>query len=420
MSKGTTKDTRRKLPDGWRLVRLQELILDARAGFACGQRDPEGVIQLRMNNVGTRGNLIWDDVLRVPADESTIREYRLLPGDVVFNNTNSTELVGKSALFESYDEPVVYSNHFTRLRTNLDALSPGFLAAWLNHQWLRGVFASICNRWIGQSAVKSDKLLNIEVPLPPLEEQRRIAAVLHEQMAAVEKARAAAQARLEAVKAILVSLLRQVFPQPGQPLPAGWRWVRLGDHSIKVGSGITPRGGQASYHSTGIPLIRSQNVDYNLFLAEGLAFISREQDEAMEGSRVQEGDVLLNITGASIGRVCVVPEKICPANVNQHVSILRFGGDVQPAFLSYYLSTPGFQKFILEAQAGATRQALTKALIENFQIPFTSLAEQKHVAGLLREQMAAVEKARQAAEEELQTINALPAALLRRAFNGEI
>jgi type I restriction enzyme S subunit len=198
-------------PAGWRFVKLGEVIRNAQAGFACGERDANGIVQLRMNNLDTRGNFIWDDVLRVPRENNNIEPFLLVPGDVLFNNTNSTELVGKSALFTGYAEPIVYSNHFTRLRTVGDALLPDVLASWLNHQWQKGVFAAICNKWIGQSAVKTDRLLNLEIPLPPLAEQRRIAAVLREQMAAVEKARAAAQAELAAINALPAALLRRAF-----------------------------------------------------------------------------------------------------------------------------------------------------------------------------------------------------------------
>ncbi len=199
------------LPPGWRTVRLRELIREAQTGFACGRRDPQGIIQLRMNNIDTRGNFVWDDVLRVPADAAPVEQYRLAPGDVLFNNTNSTELVGKSALFEGYDEPVVYSNHFTRLRTKPEVLLPAFLVAWLNHEWRMGIFAGICNRWIGQSAVKPSRLLSLDFPLPPLPEQQRITAVLREQMAAVEKARAAVEAEIEAINAMPAALLRRAF-----------------------------------------------------------------------------------------------------------------------------------------------------------------------------------------------------------------
>jgi type I restriction enzyme S subunit len=205
------KDAKRELPDGWRLVKLGEIIQEVQAGFACGERDAEGIVQLRMNNLDTRGNFIWDDVLRVPREGNNIEQFLLVPGDVLFNNTNSTELVGKSALFTGYAEPIVYSNHFTRLRTIRDALLPDVLASWLNQQWQQGVFAAICNRWIGQSAVKADKLLNLEIPLPPLPEQRRIAGVLREQMAAVDKARTAAEAELNSINALPAALLRRAF-----------------------------------------------------------------------------------------------------------------------------------------------------------------------------------------------------------------
>lgn len=201
----------RPLPPGWRYVRLGDVIREAQAGFACGERESQGVIQLRMNNVDTRGNMNFGEFIRVPATRDTIDAYSLKRGDVLFNNTNSTDLVGKTALFSGYAEPVVYSNHFTRLRVNDEVALPEFVSAWLIQLWNQRVFANICNRWIGQSAVKNDKLLNLEIPLPPLPEQRRIVDVLQEQMAAVECARTAAEAELEAINALPAALLRRAF-----------------------------------------------------------------------------------------------------------------------------------------------------------------------------------------------------------------
>jgi len=160
-------------------VRLGEVIADALPGFACGERDAEGTVQLRMNNVDTRGNMVWDEFIRVPATDEQIAKYRLEPGDVLFNNTNSVELVGKTAMFRGYPEPVVFSNHFTRLRLKSEICDPSFLAHWLVCQWQSRVFANLCNRWVGQSAVKNDRLLALDMPLPPLTEQKRIVAMLH-------------------------------------------------------------------------------------------------------------------------------------------------------------------------------------------------------------------------------------------------
>ncbi len=196
-----------------------------------------------------------------------------------------------------------------------------------------------------------------------------------------------------------------------------WAWVRLGEHVTKIGSGITPLGGQAAYLPSGIPLIRSQNVLMNSFRAEGIAFISREQDAEMEGSRVQAGDVLLNITGASIGRVCVVPADIVPANVNQHVSIIRTKGTLNPKFLAYYLSRPEFQTFIQNTQAGATRQALTKSLIEDFMVPLPPPDEQEAIVRNLDEQLCATVKARNATDAQLVAVSQLARSVLRECFS---
>ena len=158
----------RMLPDGWKWVKLVEVISEAQPGFACGERSASGVIQLRMNNVDTRGNITWNDFLRVPCNANQLDKYQLIADDVLFNNTNSVELVGKSALFTNHTEPVVYSNHFTRLRGDKSKIIAAYLTACLIYHWNSKTFERICNRWIGQSAVKNEKLFALQIPLPPL------------------------------------------------------------------------------------------------------------------------------------------------------------------------------------------------------------------------------------------------------------
>jgi len=195
-----------------------------------------------------------------------------------------------------------------------------------------------------------------------------------------------------------------------------WNYVKLSTITTKIGSGVTPRGGQSAYKNSGIPLIRSQNVHINRFELKGLVYISAEQDERMKNSRVFPGDVLLNITGASIGRVCVVPDEMCPANVNQHVSIIRCNEHIDSEFLAFYLANPDFQKFIFESQSGATRQALTKTMIEAFEIPLPPLKEQKRIVAILNTNMADFSRARAAAEQQLKTAQLLLNAYIKSVF----
>jgi type I restriction enzyme S subunit len=265
----------------------------------------------------------------------------------------------------------------------------------------------------GVQNLSLDQLRDLLVPLPPIAQQRRIVSRLREQLSILAEARDALEAQLAAAESLPSAHLRAVFEsQEAQR----WPRKRLGDLTAKIGSGFTPLGGRTAYRTSGVPFIRSQNVLMNSFTSEGLAFITKEQDQLMEGSRVQSDDVLLNITGASIGRVCVVPDEKCPANVNQHVAIIRSNGELIPRFLSFYISNPEFQKFIWRTQAGATRQALTKQIIENFVVPVPSVRGQGDIATELDMRFSASMELQKVLRAKLSDVEKLPAALLGAAF----
>ncbi len=173
-----------------------------------------------------------------------------------------------------------------------------------------------------------------------------------------------------------------------------WNSVRLADLTLKVGSGSTPRGGEASYQTTGIPLIRSMNVVFFGFKRRGLAFIDQNQARSLDNVTVQSDDVLLNITGASIGRVTMAPADMEGARVNQHVCIIRPSPTLDARFLNAFLSGPTMQNFIFGENYGVTRQALTKQQILDFEIPLPPLAEQKRIADKLEAVLGRVDACR--------------------------
>jgi type I restriction enzyme S subunit len=400
----------RPLPPGWRWVRLGEVIAEALPGFACGARDPKGVVQLRMNNVGIRGNLVWDEFIRVPADSLTVQKCRLLAGDVVFNNTNSTELVGKSALFSGYGEPVVYSNHFTRLRAKPERLDPSYLASWLVDQWESRVFENLCNRWIGQSAVKNDKLLGLEIPLPPVSEQRRIAGILKEQMAAVERARAAAQAQLEAAKALPAAYLRSVF---NSPQAQKWPKKRLGEVCTITARIVDPK--LPEYGA--LPHVNGENIESGLCR---LKYLNSASDEGMTSVKYlfDPGDVLYSKLRPYLRKALVSHFRgVCSADMYP----IKFRRNVLiPSFAAWLLITDEFTSYADEESRRARMPKLNRQQLFAWSAPVPPLTEQRRIAAQLSEQMAAVERARKALEEQLDAIHKLPAALLRRAFRGEL
>jgi type I restriction enzyme S subunit len=159
-------------------------------------------------------------------------------------------------------------------------------------------------------------------------------------------------------------------------IPSDWKIKKLKNLCIKIGSGATPRGGANIYVPSGIALIRSQNVYDGGFNEQGLAFINEDAAEKLKNVEVREHDVLLNITGDSICRASIVPKEILPARVNQHVSILRTNEKLYYRFLFYFLSLNKTKNKLLSYDAGGTRQALTKSMLEEFHVPLPEYEEQ--------------------------------------------
>ena len=162
-----------------------------------------------------------------------------------------------------------------------------------------------------------------------------------------------------------------------------WKDVKLASIVTKIGSGATPTGGGNAYKLAGISLIRSQNVlDLN-FGMEGLAYIDDEQAYALRSVTVKENDILLNITGDSVARVCRVPKRVLPARVNQHVAIIRADlTQTSSDFLLYYLQYIK-ENLLRISEVGGTRNALTKSAIENLDILLPPLPEQRAIAEVL-------------------------------------
>jgi len=164
-----------------------------------------------------------------------------------------------------------------------------------------------------------------------------------------------------------------------------WPSVKLRAITQKIGSGATPRGGKESYKESGITLIRSLNIYDFHFEYDGLAFIDDDQAEELANVEVQPNDILLNITGASVARCAMVPDSVLPARVNQHVSIVRTDPTAaDPFFVLYCINSPKYKQHLLTlAQGGATREALTKETIENFEIHLPPVPTQRRIASIL-------------------------------------
>lgn len=192
--------------------------------------------------------------------------------------------------------------------------------------------------------------------------------------------------------------------------------LRIKDFTTKVGSGVTPRGGAETYLEQGIPLFRSQNVYDNGFLMEDIAYISEEVDESMSGTRVKPGDVLLNITGASIGRCYYTSDSFERGNVNQHVCIIRPKRYIiSPSFLHYCIISNEGQEQINLSQTGANREGLTVEDIKVFSFDIPALAVQQKIVDYLDEKTSAIDTRIDFLEKKKNAYTRLKKAMINRA-----
>ena len=162
-----------------------------------------------------------------------------------------------------------------------------------------------------------------------------------------------------------------------------WEKCKLGTLTAKVGSGSTPKGGNAVYTSTGHCFVRSQNVGMGYLILDDVAHINDGIHQKHKATELKEDDVLLNITGASIGRTAIATKEIEGGNVNQHVCIIRANSKVSPKFLCNYIQTKKTQNYIQSLQTGGSREGLNFEQIRSFPISLPNIAEQNKIAQLL-------------------------------------
>lgn len=263
------------------------------------------------------------------------------------------------------------------------------------------------------SLTKAD-LLKVEIPFPPLETQNRIAQILDDTAALRDKT----QQLLKEYDLLAQSIFLEMF---GDPVlnQKDWNMLKLADVTTKIGSGATPRGGKESYKEKGISLIRSLNVHDNRFKMKDLAFIDKLQASKLNNVTIEEEDVLINITGASVARCTIVPYEILPARVNQHVSILRcLKQKVNPHFLLHLIISPNSKVKLLGVGSSnaATRESITKDQLESFEIIVPPIELQNQFV----EKIYLIEKQKDLAKQELKESADLFNCLLQKAFKGEL
>ncbi len=396
-------------------IRLSEVVLQARSGFASGERSTSGVIQLRMNNVSVEGGLDLTSPTRIPANQKQLKEFSLEEGDVLFNNTNSPQLVGKTAYFAHVDEPVLFSNHFTRLRFDQKRVFPKYAARWLTQMQQSRYFEARCRQWVNQAAFGTESLLELEMPVPPLEEQKRIVTIL-DKADTIRRKRQQANGELEALE-------ESAFAFTVGTRARGYEeWTEVTIESLAAlhqGAMRTGPFGSSLLHSEfvdeGIAVLGIDNAVQNRFAWDQRRFITPAKYEEMKRYTVYPNDVIITIMG-TVGRAAVIPEDIPTAITTKHIATLTLNTKIaEPEFVSQAMHRHPFIAMQM-TNRGAIMNSWNLGLIKSLKVPLPPIDVQREFTKRVRQIRDLRNKLENGATEADHLFNSL----VQRAFKGEL
>ncbi len=393
------------------LVHLIDLVQDIRPGFASGDNTDDGVVQVRMNNLDTTGNLNWEKVRRVSLKNNKSSAYFLKPGDVLFNCTNSPELVGKTALFTGFNEPVVFSNHFLRIRTKPERLFPAYLARWLVAQHPKGIFQLRSNQWVNQATFRQEDLLAFKIPLPPLEDQKRIAVIL-------DKADAIRRKRQQAIKLADDFLHATFLDMFGDPVtnPKKWATDLLGDYcDMETGFAFQSK----KYKQSGIRLCRGINVLPQRIDWSDVVFCDESDNSVSKKFHLEDGDIVLAMdrpwisTGLKVARIC---ENDLPGYLVQRVARLRGIKGLTNDYIYFLLLHPSFTHHCNPKKTETTIPHISPNDIRSYLIPLPPEQNLLSFTKIAKKIMLLIAQLKTTLLETNIFINSLT----QRAFRGEL
>lgn len=414
------QNTKKKLPDGWRWVKLGDLadwITKGSTPTTYGfDWQKQGILFLRSECILSGRLTLAGSMYISEQAHQVMSRSMVLPGDILMRITGE---LGTACVYPSDLGSANINQHIARLRIrDTNFALPDYVVAVLNSPNIISSHYAI-ERGVTHPHLSLEQVRLTEIPLPPLTEQKRIVAILNEQMEAVERARIATSAQLEAAKALPAAYLRAVF---NSPEAQEWQRKRLGDIAL-VSGGIqkTPNRAPNVFHR---PYLTVRNVQRGWL---DLSTVERFEIAPVELSRcrLEWGDILIVEGNGSldhIGRNAIFRGEIEDCIHQNHVIRVRLDRKkAEPEFISRYLNSDlGKAQMIEKAKTTTGLHTLSVSKVEQLEALLPPLAEQQRIVATLNEKMDTVEQLRQSLEEQLDAINNLPATLLRRAFNGEL
>jgi type I restriction enzyme M protein len=349
---------------------IKDIAVEVHAGFASGQSsvDTVGVPHVRPMNISEDGKFVPEGMKCISEEEFNGREdYALDVGDVLFNNTNSVELVGKTCLIES---PLRggFSNHMTRIRVNRDLCVPRFLALLLHSAWRKGQFTERATRWVGQAGINAKSLSEFQIPLPPLDVQKEIVAEIQGYQKVINGARA-----------VLDNY------RPHIPIHPDWPMVNLGVVCDLIGGGTPSKSNNEYWENGSVKWISSKHIDEHGVIVGHDLITEKAVQESSTG--IAPKDSVILITRVSVGKFAYATDRYA-INQDLTAAIPKDRSLLDAKFL-FYVSRDLSESIEKNAQGIGVR-GVTRKFLSELAIPLPPLATQQAIVAEIETEQALV------------------------------
>jgi len=400
------------LPEGWKWVKLEDVVLRVQYGLSKAMnKEGKGFPIIRMNNVTYDGRLDLSELKYVDIDEKTAEKFMLNKGDILFNRTNSRELVGKTTVFNE-EGKFVFASYLIRVVVNRKKVIPEFISAFLNSKRMKERLFNMARPAVQMANINARELCNIEIPLAPLDEQRRIVSRLEQLIARVEEAKRLRKAAKEETEKIMQAALHKVFSRAEEK---DWEWVKL-QQIARISAGGTPKRSIKEYWNGNIPWVKISDIPEH-----GLVLATEEKitEEGLKNSSAKifpKGTILFSIF-ATIAKVGILG---IDASTNQAIAGIQIKDEkvVDRRYLFYCLKNFGLS--LLNVGRGMAQRNINQTILKNLKIPLPPITEQKEITTYLDKISETVESLRQLQQKTEKELEMLVPAILDRAFKGKL
>lgn len=422
------EENQMEVPEGWGSFKLGNILETIRNGYSGSQVN--FITEFPVTRIETISD--WRiDLEKVGYVVKLSESYKLTRGDILFSNINSIKHIGKIAYLEQ-DISLYHGMNLLLLRF-CEWIDTKFISYYLltRKNW----FEKVATQAINQASINQSTLKELDLVIPKsLTEQRQIATILSKVDEAISQTGTLIAKYSRIKTGLMQDLLTKGIDEHGNirseethqfkdsPLgriPVEWDCLTIGNIAERLRSGITPKGGSEVYLKEGIMLIRSQNVYSYGFKLDDVAYISEEIRNQMLGSELKSYDVLLNITGASIGRSTFVPDNFPKSNVNQHVCSIRlFSPTLAKAiFLSTFLNSVYGQNQIHQNNAGSNREGINYNQIKAIYVPWF---KNETEFGLFSKAISKISVGVERLSANLSKLQSIKQGLMQDLLNGKV